>query len=140
MATPKWLKGQTLSLTIDEEEYNCNISAAKITAEESDDDFVTFCPNASGASYDYHLTATIGQSLESTSLWSYIFDHEGEEVPYVFAPAGNEEPTLSEPHFTGSVKIGKMPDLGGEASKTGSVWTSEIDWLCTAKPTKVTTA
>ena len=139
MAEPKWLKGQTLSLEIDDIEVNCDISAAKIAPEEADDDFTTFCSAAQNkTAYDYHLTFTAGQSLDADSLWTYVFDHEGEEVNYVLAPAGNAVASIAQPHFTGTVKIGQMPDLGGEASRTGAVWTWEADWLCNGKPKKKT--
>ena len=139
MAEPTFLRGQTLSLEIDEIEVACDVSAAKISPEEADDDFTTFCSAAQNkTNYDYHLTFTAGQSLDADSLWRYIFDHEGEEVAYVLAPAGNAEPSISQPHFTGTVKIGAMPELGGEASRTGQVWTFEADWLCNGKPEMVT--
>lgn len=131
-----------LKLEIDDEEFSAELTNARLAPTDSDSDTVTFADAAAGGSKDWHLQGTAVQDAATGSLWSKVFDEAGTDVDYVFMPYGNAVPSASQPHFTGTVTIGQ-PDgdfLGGEANASNtSKFTFDIDWICTAKPTKVTT-
>ena len=133
MASSRRIKGVSLLLDIDEVEYDCDVTACSITNEESDDDVVTFCDVAEGDNYDYVLNIEGIQSTDEDSLWSYIWDHTGDEVAFVYAPHGNATASKNEPHFTGTVKIGPPPEIGGEAGKDNT-YTFESEWEIVGKP------
>ncbi len=134
------LKGQKLRFKINDIDYACDATSVKISSADSDEDTVTFCDAENGGdSYDYLLAFTAIQSLDADSLWSYIWDNTGKEIGFVMAPAGNDTASTAQPHFTGTVKVGKPGDIGGEASRDGSTWTFDAEWKITSgKPTKVT--
>lgn len=57
------------------------------------------------------------QSTDPGSFWTFLFMHTNEEVPFVYAPHGNPEPTEDQPHFTGVLVVPNPPALGGEAGE-----------------------
>lgn len=58
------------------------------------------------------------QSTAAGSLWTFLYEHQGEDVPYAYAPHGNPLPTLDEPHFTGILTVPPPPRLGGAAGRS----------------------
>lgn len=135
MTGPTRIKGVALTLEIGTPpiDYKCDITAAKITNEESDADTTTFCDVAEGDQYDYFLNLTAVQSTDVESLWSHIWEHSGAEVAFTYAPHGNATPTPNQPHFIGTVKIGPRPEIGGEAGKDNT-FVYETVWKITGKP------
>lgn len=135
MAGPTRIKGVALHLQIGTPpvEYKCDVTACTITNEEADEDTVTFCDVEAGDQYDYMLNLTAVQSTDEDSLWSHIWDHSGEEVPFTYAPHGNVAPTANQPHFIGTAKIGPRPEIGGEAGKDNT-FTYETAWEIIGKP------
>lgn len=131
------IKGAKLLLELGTPAVNhkCDITASTITNEEKDADVTTFCDVESGDDRDYFLNFTAVQSTDPDSLWRHIWDHAGdEEVPYTYAPHGNEVPTAAQPHFTGTLTIGPPPEIGGEAGKQNT-FTFEAQWKLDGKPT-----
>lgn len=130
-----------LKIEIDGTERTAEVSVAKVTAAESDSDFITFEEAASGGARDYKLEITAVQDAETTSLWSEVWDNAGDTVPVVVMPYGNAVPSATEPHFEMNAVISE-PDgdlLGGEADKSTSArMTIEVAWDLEGKPTKVT--
>lgn len=139
MAIRNRIKGVALSLEIGSPgiEYKCDITAATITNEEGEEDTLTFCDVENGDIRDFFLNITGIQSTDADSLWSLIWDQAGDTVPFTYAPHGNETPTDAQPHFTGMVKIGPEPELGGEAGKDNT-YTFESVWEIDGKPVKDT--
>lgn len=133
------IKGVALSLEIGSPgvEYKCDVTGAKITNEEGEDDTITFCDVESGDTRDFFLNIAGVQSTDPDSLWSLIWDHAGDVVPFTYAPHGNETPTAAQPHFTGMVKIGPEPELGGDAGR-GNTYKFESVWEIEGKPVKDT--
>lgn len=130
------MKGNRLRLTLDSEDYWADCTAVELLNEEADADVVTFeDAQTPGGARTYYFQITAIQSTDPDSLWSYIWDQAGDEVPYVYAPHGNETPTAAQPHFTGSLTIGARPSVGGEAGRTNT-YTFETRWDCTGVPVK----
>jgi hypothetical protein len=131
-----------LTIDIDGEEVAPDVSAATIASEETDSDFVSFAAAAAGGGRTYKLGLTIAQDAAAGSLWSQVWDAAGSEVDVIVRPYGNAVASIAEPHFEGTVVITE-PDgelLGGEADpSTTQVFTIEVEWTFTAKPTRVTT-
>ena len=131
-----------LRVEIDGTEYTAQVSNCRIVGAEADSDFVTFADAAAGGKRDYTLAFTAEQNPETTSLWSLMWDEAGSTVPVVIMPEGNDDPTVNNPHFSGSVVISE-PDgdiLGGEANADPTAaFTFEAEWRFTARPTKITT-
>lgn len=57
------------------------------------------------------------QSTDPDSFWTFLFDHQGESVPFAYAPHGNATPTAAQPHFTGILTVPPPPRLGGPAGR-----------------------
>lgn len=137
MPSSERIKGTDLLLTLGGVEYKCDATSVVLESEEADSDVTTFCDAAEGGSYDYRFTISAVSSTASGSFWTYLFDNPGEkEVAYVYAPHGNETPSVAKPHFEGTLSLpGGMPSIGGEAGETS---TFEVELLCDGRPTKVT--
>lgn len=118
MAGPARLKGDTLHLTIGTTELFLQATSVVLDNEEADADASTFADAAEGGARQFFFQITALQSLEATSLWRYLWENTGETATYEFAPAGNDEPSTAQPHFTGTVTVGPKPSLGGGAGKT----------------------
>lgn len=121
------LKGNALSLEIDGEDYWAEITSYLLTREDSDDDVVTFKDASEGLTQAEKLQITAVQSTDTDSFWRIVWDNVGTTVPFKIAPHGNETPSASQPHITGSVTIPKRPDLGGEAGRT-TTHTFEVEF------------
>ncbi|MFT4189845.1 MAG: hypothetical protein QM621_14870 [Aeromicrobium sp.] len=132
---------RTLTLELDGEEVDNQISTGKITTGEADSDFVTFADARAGGKREYKLVFTGVQDAAEGSLWDLVWSHSGEDVPFLLRPYGNEVPTPAQPHFAGVVTVSE-PDgdlLGGDADASPTArFTFECEWVCQAKPVKIT--
>jgi hypothetical protein len=133
------IKGTALKLEIDGEDYWADITSCKITNEDSESDTVTFEDALGAGERAWKLGLKAVQSTDPDSLWRHIWGNAGTIVPYVYAPHGNEVPTTAQPHFTGTVKIGPEPEIGGDAGKRNT-YTFETTWDIQERPTLVTTS
>ena len=131
------LKGSKLKLTIEETDYHGDLTNYTITNEEKDADVTTFEDAASGNTRAFSLAVTLVQSTDPDSLWMHVWDNEGKPFSFTLAPHGNETPSTTQPHFTGTGIMPPPADLGGEAGN--NTFTSEVTFQLDAKPTKVTT-
>ena len=140
MASSTRIKGVALTLKIGTPsvDYAPDVTACTITNEAADGDVTTFADAAAGGARKYLMNITAIQSTDAASLWSYIWEHSGDTVAYVYAPHGNETASVSQPHFAGQVKIGPKPSIGGVAGASNT-YTFETSWECTDEPTMVTT-
>lgn len=125
------IKGKALGLMLGSPPVNhwCDMTAVEITNEESDSDVTTFCDAAEGGGRDFFLNMTSVQSTAADSFWRMAWEKTGEVVAFTYAPHGNEIATADKPHFTGTVKIGPKPNIGGEAG-TNTTFVSELVWRC----------
>jgi hypothetical protein len=129
-----------LTLTIDGDEVAPEVATAVITAKESDADFVSFASAAAGGSREYGLKLVFVQDPAASSLWDKVFSATGTDVPVLIRPTGAAVASPADPHFSGTVTI-KEPEgdlLGGDAdASTSARFTTEVEWVFTAKPTRV---
>jgi hypothetical protein len=122
-------------------DYTADVSNVVLKTEESDSDFVTFVEAAAGGARKYTLAMTLRQDNATTSLWYKAWNETGQTAPYEFWPMGRPgggTATPTQPKFTGSVVIVEPEGdfIGGGADKSAtSVFTTELEWQCTAKPT-----
>ncbi|HEY0889654.1 MAG TPA: hypothetical protein VGE38_08600 [Nocardioides sp.] len=130
-----------ISLEVESIDRSDEVSKAVITSGESESDFTSFASARSGGSRDYALAMTIAQDHASGTLWDLIWTGAGTEVDGVYAPYGNELPSVSQPHY-GFTAVVAEPDgdfLGAEANaSTSAVAVIEVEWALTGKPTKIT--
>lgn len=132
------IKGNQLLLTIDGKDYWADCSECFIETGKADKDTVTFADAANGSGdVSYTLKFKAVQSTDPASFWSYIWDHAGETVPFVYAPHGNATPAADKPHFTGKVTIASKPKIGGAAG--ANTYDFEGEWQIEGTPEKVTT-
>lgn len=124
------IKGKALRLTLGSpaEDFWADCTSVFLDNEEADTDVVTFeDAQTPGGARQYFFDIAAIQSTDPDSLWAYIWEQTGESVAFVFAPHGNATPTAAQPHFTGTVKIGPRPGIGGEAGPNNT-YTFETRW------------
>lgn len=130
MAPSTRIKGRQLSLKIGTPAVDvwADTTSVVLDREEAEDDVVTFhdASQPGGAMQEF-LQITAIQSTDPDSLWSYIWEHTGEEIPFTFAPHGNETPSATQPHLLGTCRIGPRPAIGGEAGRNNT-YTFETRW------------
>lgn len=130
------MKGSTLSLKIDGEEYRGDLTSWVIKPKDKDASITTFEDVANGTGKAFEIELGFVQSLEANSMFQKFWENAGTEVPYVLAPAGNADPTMAQPHFTGKLTIPFPEEFGGEAGT--EEWSTKATADLDAKPTKVT--
>lgn len=132
------IKGKDLLLTLGTPgiDYKCDVTTWLLQPGDNDTDTVTYC-NPDGDS-TWTLSGTAINSTDPDSLWTFVWDHQGETVPFTAAPWGNEVPTDEQPHFIGNVRIGRKPAIGGDAGAT-TTHTFDFEWELEGEPTKVGT-
>lgn len=114
------IKSNKLALEFDGVDYWADATKVELDNEDADSSgATTFEDAALGGGRQFFFTVGAVQSTALTSFWTYLWENTGEEVPFTYAPHGNAAPSESQPHFTGTVKIGPKPKLGGEASANG---------------------
>lgn len=134
------IKGIGLLLTLGTPavDYFADCTSVTLNNEEADSDVTTFEDAAQpGGARQFLLDIVAIQSTDPTSLWTHIWDHSGDDVPFVYAPHGNATPTENQPHFTGMLTIGPPPSIGGEAGRD-TTWTYETQWRVIGRPVKIT--
>lgn len=114
------IKGKALKLTLDTQDYWADISQAVLDNEDADSDVVTFADASEGGARQFFLALTGIQSTDTESFWRMVWDNTGTDVPFVFAPHGNEEASVAQPHFIGTCTVGPRPAIGGEAGATNT--------------------
>lgn len=141
MAIRNRLRGQKVSFIVDTEERKYEVDSVVLAHVASEDDFVSFGDAEDGGAFEYRLTVRAHQSVDPLSFHGFLRENKGTEVDFVFAPEGNAVPSTSQPHVTGTIKLGfGLPEIGGEASVDGSTWTFEmefkvvgdVEWISTA--------
>lgn len=122
-------------------DYTSSVSNVRITSTESDSDFVTFADAAAGGARQYAVAMTMVQDNATTSLWYKTFSETGTDVPVRIWPNGKPSggtATATQPRFNVTCQVTE-PDgdwVGGEADpSTSARFTTEVEWLCTSKPT-----
>lgn len=128
-------KGKDLSLTFDGTEIALEATSVVLEHEEADGDAVTFAELAAGDAVQWYFTVNATSDYGTGSWWAFCWDQSGQDVDFVFKPYGNENPSASQPHFTGTATVVSKPPIGGTA---GDVFTFESRLDVTGTPTRVT--
>jgi hypothetical protein len=99
-----------------------------VKSEDASNDQVTFYDASVGGGVDKYVELELIQSLESTSLWQYLYSNPGKELKFQYAPFGNTTLSASQPGFTGMVRLPRIlaPGLGGTASVDGTYGSESI--------------
>lgn len=107
-----------------------DVKSFEVSSDDKDDSDLTFFEAASGATKEYTVSLTAVVSFDATSLWSYLWDNQGEEVEIVLGPKGNALPSSTKPHFLGDSKINGKPTFANEArtSQEGAEFT--VEFVC----------
>lgn len=109
------IKGAALGLTIGGTDYWADVTKCEVDNEPAEAGVVTFQDAANGGSRQHFMNIGAIQSLQTDSLWRYIWAHTGENVAYKYAAHGNAIATADQGHLTGTLTIGPKPKIGGEA-------------------------
>lgn len=128
-----------LLVEIDGKEYSAELTNARFSSGEGENDTLTFADARKGGSREITFNFTAVQDVTNESLWSQIFEHAGDTVPLTYMPYGNAVPTAEQPHFTNTVTIAAFDGdfLGGEANASATAkWTFESAWQCEGMPVK----
>lgn len=127
------IRGKKLALTLGSPgiEVWQDVQTYTLVSEELDGP--TYGDIASGAA-QYRLTGTAIQSFDATSFWDYVWENAGSDVAFTLAPHGNEIPTSIQPHFAGTLNLGRSPQIGGDVSTTH---TFEFDFEVIGQPVKI---
>ena len=132
------IKGNALTVTIDSVEYKTHLTSIRLEQAEADSKFVTFADAAAGGSYEWTMSGSASQDDATDSFWNMVWDNTGTEVPFVLVRNGNAVATATQPHFTGTVKIGAKPAIGGDAGE--DVWSFDFEWKVVGEVIKKITA
>lgn len=128
------IKGAQLALEFGGTDYWADATSVVLENEDSSG-ALTFEDASLGGARQFYFTVSAIQSTDASSFWSYLWANTGEIVNYTYAPHGNETPTADKPHFTGTVKIGAKPAMGGDAGINNEfVFTTRLD--CQEEPTR----
>jgi hypothetical protein len=107
-----------MTVEIDGDSYTAEVSSVKLSAADSNSDFVTYADAAAGGSKDWTLQFTAGQDLSAESLQMKIISAAGTTVPVVLAPYGGTTPSETNPQIQFNAVIA-APDgdfIGGDAN------------------------
>jgi hypothetical protein len=137
---PRIKSNSTLTLKIGTPavDYKGDLTSYLLDPQDADGDVVTFGDVANGSPAEWHITGTATQDTTAASFWDMVWTKSGQTVAFILAPFGNATPTAAQPHFSGSLVIGRKPPVGGEAGAgTPTTFTFDFDWVLTAEPTKL---
>ena len=113
------IKGNALALTFGGTDYWADATSVLMENEETNTGVTTFEDASNSGGRTYYFTISAIQSTSPTSFWRYLWENTGAVVAYKYAVHGNATASDTEPHLTGTVKIGPKPSLGGDASVNG---------------------
>jgi hypothetical protein len=125
----KRLSGNTLSFLVGTTEFMADTTNVTLTWDDADSNTITFADAANGGAFTATIKGTGIQSLTASSFWRWAWSNVGTTVAFKFAPGGNTTASADAPIFSGQVKVGKRPDLGGDAQIKGNDWSFGFEWI-----------
>lgn len=112
------IKGQKLGFQINGRPVWPDMSEAELSPS-SDDSYATFGSiQAGGTPMKLKVAGIV--STAATSLWRLLFDNVGKDLPFIFAPNGNDTPSADQPHYVGKVTIKEPPALPVKINEVSS--------------------
>jgi hypothetical protein len=134
-----------LVLRVNGTDFTSSVKDVRIVSGKKDADFMSFTDALTGGTREYTLKMTMKQATDTTSLWYYAWGSAGTDTPVEVWPNGRPgtgTATTTYPKVTGTVTVVE-PDgdfLGGEANSSATaLFTMDVEWIFTAKPTLATT-
>lgn len=130
-----------LVLKVEGTDFSDAVKVCVVTSRKADGGFGSFAEARAGGPREYVLKLTMKQDTAAATLHDYVWAHFGEEVDVEVWPHGGTVAAVATPKYTGTCVVAE-PDgelLGGEANESTSArFTTEVEWVFLAKPTKVT--
>lgn len=137
------IRGTGLGLVIDGVDYFADAVAVVLDHDPLEVDGSTPCSIRGPIEIAgrWYVDVTAIQSTAPTSLWSLLWAYAGtpagHEVPFTYAPHGNEVPTPERPHFVGHLRLDSAPALGGTAgTEVEYVFTKRL-WTTDGRPRRI---
>ncbi len=127
--------GIGLSIAVAGVEYGAHIKGARFENLDEDPKFQTF-KSAGAGDGRWVFRGTAFQSHLAASFWKYVWENAGGEAVVTLAPYGNEDPSVTEPHYEASATIKKKPNIGGDVN---TEFEFEVEWDLTDPPVEITT-
>lgn len=122
------INGDDLSFIIDGVERKFDATSISIEHEEASSGTITFWDQQQGSKDDAFLRFSTTQDLDPASLYGFAYRNPGVLVPFLLKTNGNTNPTTEYPHISGVAKIGRRPNLGGEAAIDADDYTADHEW------------
>jgi hypothetical protein len=129
------VKANSITITVDGDDYTADLSSIMLQSEEASSDVTTFANAAEGGSSDWFIEMSGITSTDLASFWRTCWNNPGDEVPFVLTSGS---PLASD--FTGTLRIpaqGRLP-FGGEASADGTFSWSGVRFEVVGAPVLAT--
>jgi hypothetical protein len=111
------VKANSITITVDGDDYTTDLSSIMLQSEEASSDVTTFSDATSGGARDFYIEMSGVTSTDATSFFMVCWNNAGDEVPFTLetsaATAGDFSGTLRIP------AVGSIP-FGGDASADGT--------------------
>lgn len=120
MGSPR-LRGTTLSMLVDGTDFWADAVSVVMDGEDEQDTWVgqPTVPRPVRVRSWFDVEAV--QSTDPASFWTFLYEHQGADVPFAYCPHGNPVPSPEQPHFTGILALPDAPPpLGGRAGRAVS--------------------
>jgi hypothetical protein len=124
------IKGKSIVFEVNSTEYAGQVSNVTFSSAVGTLGFGDYTD-----SLDFTCAVSGFQDTAAASLHTALWNSPGASVAITFAPHGNAEPTVAQPHFTATGYAETVPDLGGAA---GEFFVYDINFILDSKPTRVT--
>ena len=103
------IKGKKLGFRLNDRDVWPDMNEAEMSPSDSDSTATFGSIGAGGTQMKLKVAGIV--STASASLWRLLFDNVGKDVPFTFAPNGNEHATPDMPHYMGTCTISTPPTL-----------------------------
>ena len=136
------LSMRTITLTFTGEapatpvEVNCQVAEVVIDDEPGDETrYDVLCEDTS---YVTNSPSTPTLQIRGLQLWGtdglarLLWDALGTDVGFAYAPFGNAPATADEPQWSGSIRVNRRPQVGGEVGTFAEV---DVEYPITVGPT-----
>ena len=122
------IKGLKLGFQINGKAVWPDMSEAELSPS-SDDSYATFGSVMAGGTPMKLKVAGI-VSTAATSLWRLLFDNVGKDLSFIFAPNGNDVPSVDQPHYIGRVTVKEPTALPVKINETSTfdLEMPVVDW------------
>jgi hypothetical protein len=125
------VKANSITITVDGDDYTSDLSSIMLQSEEASTDVSTFADATLGGKRDFYIEMGGVTSTDATSFFMVCWNNPGEEVPFTL-----ETSAATAGDFSGTLRIcakGQIP-WGGEASADGTFSWSGVRFEVVGEP------